>query len=279
MNGWNPAKGVSRTSYNYRIHLKKCSEGCQLFTTLFPVLVSMKLATSTVLCLAVTVWISAVSSQFNLVNCQNSISSSFANGARGIVDRDGNAATSLDDARGYEYSTCLEVCGTGIDSYNATMVASQLTLWFLPSLTLLAQIPFVTASGTGDIMVCLLTLGSPMLALYSLFVSLLNWQWIMKWGVDGDAFMVKTLPDVLGRLQQFPVRVENPSLLVSALHIPENKPWWDDILTRFRARERRLSASAAAQLFLAGGCLSLCSNRGDRKSRRYAFSCRRANFL
>lgn len=231
----------------------------------------MKLATSTVLCLAVTVWISAVSSQFNLESCQNSISSSFANGVKGIVDRNGNTATSLDDARGYEYSTCLEVCGTGINSNNATTVASQLTLWFLPYLTLLAQIPFVTASGTGNIMVCLLTLGSPMLALYSLFVSLQNWQWIMKWGVDGDAFMVKTLPDVLGRLQQFPVRVDNPSLLVSALHIPGNKTWWDDILTRFRARETSICVRGSPTL-LSRHCLCLCSNRGDRKSRRYVFS-------
>lgn len=195
--------------------------------------------------------------QFNLAHCKASLPT---NGsiADGVVDSDGNQATSVADARGYSYATCLEVCGSGIDTTtNFTDVVQQVTLWFLPYLTLLAQIPFFTEDKSGDVTVSLLTIDTPMLALYSLFVSLFNWKWIKSQkptssADDGIASMADILPDILGRLQQYPMTVIDSEMLASAIALRENYDWWVKLREQLRNRERRLDASGTAQLFLAG---------------------------
>ena len=177
----------------------------------------------------------------------------------GTVDLDGNhVAPSAKTSRGYTYDACLIVCGSGVATENFTTVAGQMALWFLPYLTLLAQSPYVTSSPFEDIFVAILTLGSPLLALYSLFVTGLNWRWIEKscGGQErvpgaGDFILLDILPDILGRLQQYPIVVQNPQLLASALAVEENSPWWTSLQERLRYRERRLDASGLAQLCLA----------------------------
>jgi hypothetical protein len=106
-------------------------------------------------------------------------------------------------------------------------------------------------------MVSILTLGTPMLALYSLFVSLFNWMWIrdlsnrhLHKAVQGN--LAKILPDILGRLQQYPMTIEDRDLLASALALPENRNWWVTLRAHLHDRARRLDASGTAQLFLAG---------------------------
>jgi hypothetical protein len=84
----------------------------------------------------------------------------------------------------------------------------QMTLWFLPYLTLLAQAPFVTDNKRGDLIVSILTLGTPMLALYSLFISLFHWMWIQDLSTQnlvpnpakGTPSLAKRLPDILATI-------------------------------------------------------------------------------
>jgi len=108
---------------------------------------------------------------FNLDNCNASLQKENATSPGLVVNVSGNLA--------YTYNACTTLCGGGFDSNNFTLIVQQLTLWFLPYLTLLAQVPFTTKTRSGDIMVSILTLGTLMLAIYSLFVSLFNWMWIL----------------------------------------------------------------------------------------------------
>jgi hypothetical protein len=190
--------------------------------------------------------------EFNLNNCYNLLSNLNTTllDPNDILFRNGRAI-------GYSYSTCLEVCGTGVSGQNFPTVIQQLSLWFLPYLILLAQIPFQTDDKVGDIIALILTVGSPMLALYSLFLTLSTWKWLrnesLDWlGIGNGESMVQILPEVLGRLQQYPVVVQNLDLLASALAIPENNGWWRTLRDSLRSRERRLDISGLAQLFLAG---------------------------
>lgn len=176
----------------------------------------------------------------------------------GTVDQNGRLTQVVLDIVGYTYDTCLEVCGSGVDRTDFIPVIQQLTLWFLPYLTLLAQVPFMTEHDLwGDVEVVVYTLGSPMLAIYSLFLSLFNWKWIkhkcrrdlQQYETDED--MVKILPDILGRLQSYPITVPNTALLAAALALPENKEWWTTLQQHLEDRERKLDASGTAQLSLA----------------------------
>jgi|SRR5579859_108428 len=175
----------------------------------------------------------------------------------GSVDRNGNVTLSAADIVGYTYETCLEVCGIGVGPNELVSIIQELTLWFLPYLVLLAQVPFMTENKLGDFAVCFYTFGSPLLALYSLFLSLLNWKWIKdicrrRLARDGDdAEMVKSLPNVLGQLQQYPIAIPNTEMLASALGLTENQTWWVSLRDHLVDRERRLDASGTAQLFLA----------------------------
>lgn len=197
---------------------------------------------------------------FNLTDCKASLPTNNEIVPLGVTDSDGNPTKTAADARGYLYSTCLDVCGQGVDVADFTTVVQQMTLWFLPYLTLLAQVPFFSEDDkTGDIVIALLTIGTPMLALYSLFVSLFNWKWIKSKCnqdlvvdvVDRNSNMAKILPNILGRLQQFPMIVQDTEILASALAIPENREWWRTLRDHLGDRERRLDASGTAQLFLA----------------------------
>jgi hypothetical protein len=175
----------------------------------------------------------------------------------GVVDVNGNPAQNVIDALGFTYDYCLQVCGPGIDNSNQnfTAVVGQLTLWFLPYLSLLAQVPFFTEDKIGDITVSLLTIGTPTLALYSLFLTLFNWKWIKSLTPaavrEGDN-MDRILPDILGRLQQYPMRID-VELLAWALALAPDKnlDWWVKLRLRFRDRVRRLNGSGVAQLSLA----------------------------
>jgi hypothetical protein len=186
---------------------------------------------------------------FNLDNCSASLQNENATSPGRVVNVSGNLA--------YTYNACKDLCGGGFESNNFTVIVQQMTLWFLPYLTLLAQVPFATSTRSGDIMVSILTLGSPMLALYGLFVSLFNWIWIKDFANEhldktAQGSLAEILPDILGRLQQYPMTIGDRNLLASALALPKNRDWWETLRDHLRDRARRLDASGTAQLFLAG---------------------------
>ena len=203
------------------------------------------LATKLLILLA---FLAAACRAFNLDNCNDSLQNQTTTFAPFVINVSGELA--------YTYEGCLHYCGGGVDLNDITTVVQQMTLWFLPYMTLLAQVPFATNNRSGDVMVSLLTLGSPMLAIYSLFVSLFNWMWIRdlsnrNLSRTNDNHLADVLPDVLGRLQQYPITIPDPGLLASTLALSDNREWWKILKDHLRDRARRLDASGTAQLFLA----------------------------
>lgn len=197
-----------------------------------------------------------IAAAFNLNGCAASLPTNNETALpNGVVDFNGNPAQNVAEALGFTYEYCLYICGPGIDNSNFTDVAGQLTLWFLPYLSLLAQIPFCSEDKIGDITISLLTIGSPTLALYTLFLTLFNWKWIkslIPTAVREGDDMERILPDILGRLQQYPMTID-VELVAWALALApdENLDWWVKLRLHFRDRVRRLNGSGVAQLSLA----------------------------
>lgn len=98
----------------------------------------MKLLSTTVL---IFLSLSLVDGQltFNLDNCAASLQNENASSTGRVVNAGGNLA--------YTYNACKALCGGGFDSNNFTLVVQQMTLWFLPYLTLLAQVPLQQIAG------------------------------------------------------------------------------------------------------------------------------------
>src|SRR5437667_10856301 len=72
---------------------------------------------------------------FDLKRCRNSLLN--VTKMDGVMDFNGTRT-------GYSYARCLDECGQGVDASDFPTVVQQLTLWFLPYLTLLAQVPVQT---------------------------------------------------------------------------------------------------------------------------------------
>jgi hypothetical protein len=198
---------------------------------------------------------------YNITECNATFTDQIRNGDfTNVTNRSGNSVNTTADAIGFTYNGCFKNCHGGASINDFPTTVQELTLWFLPYLTLLAQVPFLTEDKMNDTMVAILTLGSPMLALYSLFITLFNWKWIdafsarrlqQRRNAEGQPDLAKYLPEILGRLQQYPMVIEDSQLLVSLLSLSENGQWWTALRDHLRDRERRLDASGTAQLFLA----------------------------
>ncbi|KAJ7037263.1 hypothetical protein C8F04DRAFT_1331672 [Mycena alexandri] len=149
-------------------------------------------------------------------------------GLEGAVDHMGNPARTLSAAEGYSYFNCTSFCGTGPDAFSWSDFSQQFSAWLLPWLALVSQLPFGGRDNLDNVMVVILAVGSPMLAAYSLALTLINGRWLARHfaGISYpnaiDAF------HVLNGLQQAPLSVSNEdSLLKSLVVLPENDKWWE----------------------------------------------------
>ena len=126
-------------------------------------------------------------------------------------------------AFGFTYEKCLAECGPGYDKANFTTATEQMGIWFFPYFTLLAQIPLQADNLYGDVQVLIYTIGSPLTAIYSMFLAECNWIWL-KGQFESIApqdpralLALKDIMHVMGKLQQFPIRIGSPELLTRAL--------------------------------------------------------------
>ena len=201
---------------------------------------------------------------FSLEGCQIAFTSIRDNvsDSTPLLDYNGRLARSRTDAVGFSYETCIRVCGVGYDVSNYTAAIQDMSVWFLPYVTLLAQVPLQTSSLWNDIWVVVLTVGSPMLGLYSLFVSYFNWRWLDKkiatlrreLNVSSDEpatgrnKIINTFHQVLGRTQHYPVTVPDRTLLAGAIVLDANREWWRQLHHGFSATDKHLDGPAAVQL-------------------------------
>ncbi|KAG0697153.1 hypothetical protein DFH29DRAFT_984362 [Suillus ampliporus] len=146
----------------------------------------------------------------------------------GLLNGDGDPVSNFSDATAISYSLCISVCGTGREPFQWPVFSQDFSSWLLPNLALISQLPFGAQYRLDNLMSAVLTVGSPVLAGYSLFITLLNSRWIsrrLSGAVDypNSRFAVS----ILTSLQQVPLRLyfdraHFPSLIV----LPENDTWW-----------------------------------------------------
>jgi len=170
-------------------------------------------------------------------------------GTAGVTDRNGEPTSNLSFAEGYEYSYCVKNCGGGYDPNDYTDLSEQATLWFLPWFSLVAQIPYFTKDKPRDILVMFLTLGSPATALYSLFLTIFDRNWLRTYCNRSGTHSDQTLHDiseVLYSLHQFSSEVTP----VRGFLAVKDQKWWETLRKWFAGRRRHMEGSGYAQLFL-----------------------------
>ena len=128
--------------------------------------------------IAVIVGFSPTSSAVNFNQCLNSIYNMTTDGTGGINGTLFYPLTSK--ALAVTYDFCVDHCGTGQEPFKWTVFSEQFSLWLLPCLALLSQLPFRVNDKLDNLESMLLTLRSPTLAAYSLALTVLNGWWISQ---------------------------------------------------------------------------------------------------
>src|SRR6267154_2304768 len=138
----------------------------------------------------------------------------------GLVTATGESVTNVSDimnAAGFTYLACLDVCGSGTERPTWANISQQFGAWLLPYLALISQLPFGSRHRADNLMSAILTVGSPVLAGYSMILTVLNARWIsrrfenLSFPNTGDAVRI------LISLQQTPLRITNEDSLLSSL--------------------------------------------------------------
>lgn len=148
---------------------------------------------------------------------------------------------------GMTLSSCMENCGTGSETFAWGTFAQQFSAWLLPSLALISQLPFGSKHRVDNIISVFLAVGSPMLAAYSLALTVLNGRWVAR------RFSGMTYPNsmyafrILSSLQQTPFNIRDDGRLSSLVILHQNDAWWKDLAERIEFTHT-WTIAAAAQL-------------------------------
>ncbi|KAF7314373.1 hypothetical protein MKEN_00910000 [Mycena kentingensis (nom. inval.)] len=159
------------------------------------------------------------------------------NGTEGVTDNQGNllpSFTNMSAATSITYDRCIELCGSGQGSFDWSSFSQQFSAWLLPWLALLSQFPFGSRYNWDNLVSVLLALGSPMLAAYSLALTVLNTKWILRRFTDIQYPNKEYAAKILASLQQMAVKVTPVSedghpLLASLIVVPKNDAWWEKV--------------------------------------------------
>ncbi|KAH7924102.1 hypothetical protein BV22DRAFT_533250 [Leucogyrophana mollusca] len=150
----------------------------------------------------------------------------------GLCLSDGTQITSpaqIGDVTAVSYSVCVDQCGADQEPFSWSTFSQEFSAWLLPYLALISQLPFGARHRLDNLMSAVLTVGSPVLAGYSMFLTLLNARWVSRSfeaiSYPNSEFAVR----VLSSLQQVPLRVANEEcLLPSLVVLPDNDEFWSE---------------------------------------------------
>jgi hypothetical protein len=150
----------------------------------------------------------------------------------GKTDNHGNLLPpSTSNATAITYDLCVSQCGAGQEPFQWTVFSQQFSSWLLPWLALLSQLPFGANDKLDNLESMLLTLGSPILAAYSLTLTVLNGRWITQLFSNYRYTNVKNAVRILSSSQQSPLRVDTDDvLLASLIMLPQNDEWWAELV-------------------------------------------------
>ncbi|KAG1828689.1 hypothetical protein EV424DRAFT_499018 [Suillus variegatus] len=150
----------------------------------------------------------------------------------GLLNTNGDPVSNVADATTISYSLCTSSCETlkGWDSgnFDVSIFAQDFSSWLLPYLALISQLPFGAQYRLDNLMAAVLTVGSPALAGYSLFITLLNSRWInRRFSRSVDYPNSRSAVSIISSLQQSPLRLHsNRACFASLVVLPENDLWW-----------------------------------------------------
>ena len=179
-------------------------------------------------------------------------------GFDGALTASGIPTTNQSLIGAYSYNACINNCGNGSDFNSYKTFSEQASLWFLPWFLLVAQIPCFTSSKIGDLLVMIVSVGSPTMALYNLFLTIMDRAWLREYvksqlPVEAEGTNDQTphryLRQVMNSLHQFPLELVNMPVRLLEQPLPD-KTWWEELSKWFIARRRHMEVSAYAQLFL-----------------------------
>ena len=159
---------------------------------------------------------------------------------------------SADAATALSYAGCVDYCGAGQEPFSWMTFSQEYCTWLLPYLALLSQLPFGARRRIDNLMSAILTLGSPTLAGYSLFVTLLNARWVndqLFAEIDYPSATVRrSVVQVLTNMQQVPLRVHpgESARFESLVVHPDNDDWWTTFAAELDYSRRWSIASAAS---------------------------------
>ena len=150
------------------------------------------------------------------------------------------------NATAISYFDCVEFCpgGMGQEPFSWSMFTQQFAAWMLPWIALLSQLPFGAESKWDDLMSVLLTVGSPVLAGYSIVLTTLNDSYLASSLTNTPFPNVEYAISVLSSLQQAPLHITTEGgLLASLVVLSQNDKWWETIPSLI-GREHMWSISA-----------------------------------
>ncbi|KAJ2927286.1 hypothetical protein H1R20_g9808, partial [Candolleomyces eurysporus] len=155
----------------------------------------------------------------------------FGIGKIGATDNYGNVLEDVTQATGVTYDLCVKACSSGQQPFQWTIFSQQFSSWLLPWLALVSQLPFGPKDKLENLESVVLTVGSPMLAAYSLALTVLNGRWIARRFSKHNYPNIRNAIRVLSSLQQAPLRITNEgALLASLIVLPQNDPWWRELI-------------------------------------------------
>ncbi|KAG2130899.1 hypothetical protein DEU56DRAFT_954381, partial [Suillus clintonianus] len=143
----------------------------------------------------------------------------------GLLNGDGHPVSNASDATSISYAMCTSVCGTGPEPFRWSLFSQDLGAWLLPNLALISQLPFGARYRLDNFMSAALTIGSPALAGYSLFLTLLDSAWINRQFDQLEGYPnSRIVVSILGNLQQVPLSLDF-TRVHSFVSPPENDRW------------------------------------------------------
>ncbi|KAJ2932954.1 hypothetical protein H1R20_g4115, partial [Candolleomyces eurysporus] len=155
----------------------------------------------------------------------------FGTGKIGATDSYGNILEDVAQATGVTYDLCVKACGSGQEPFRWPQFSQQFSSWLLPWLALVSQLPFGPKDRLENLESVVLTVGSPMLAAYSLSLTVLYGRWITRHFSKYKYPNIQNAIRVLRSLQQVPLRVTNEgALLASLIVLPQNDAWWRELI-------------------------------------------------
>lgn len=152
-------------------------------------------------------------------------------GTVGGTDGKGHPISNISEAKGVTYELCVSACGAGQEPFEWPVFSQQFSSWLLPWLALVSQLPFGANDKIDNLVAMLLTVGSPVLAAYSLALTLLNGRWVTRlFAPHTHVPKANNALRILSSLQQSPLIInKEDSLLVSLVFLNENELWWAEL--------------------------------------------------